>query len=105
MDGLTNQFFRLGQQQDINQKHYFITFDGPIDFQWIENLNTVLDETRCLSLGNGERIRIHKNIQLVFESDNFKNASPATISRIGITYVDDEDFQIQDILDIYLKKF
>ena len=36
----------------------WISFDGVIEPYWVENLNTVLDDTRTLCLGNGERIRL-----------------------------------------------
>ncbi|TMW60250.1 hypothetical protein Poli38472_000292 [Pythium oligandrum] len=65
---------------------YWITFDGPIDVLWIESMNTVLDDNTTLCLANGERIKLLRRIQLLFEVCDTSSASPATISRLGVVY-------------------
>jgi len=75
---------------DDNTRRY-VCFDGDVDALWIENMNSVMDDNRLLTLANGERIRLSNQCALLFEVGNLAFASPATVSRTGMVYVDPQN--------------
>ncbi|XP_059165934.1 dynein axonemal heavy chain 10-like isoform X2 [Physella acuta] len=87
-DGLLSNIFRdINKPTDKNERKY-IVFDGDVDALWVENMNSVMDDNRLLTLANGERIRLQKHCAMLFEVYDLQYASPATISRCGMVYVD-----------------
>lgn len=79
-DGLVSNVFRKFFDSSANECHKWIVFDGPIDSEWVENLNTVLDDDRKLCLSSGEAITLTPNTSVIFEVDSLSQASPATVS-------------------------
>lgn len=65
----------------------WIICDGDIDPEWIESLNSVLDDNRLLTMPSGERIQFGPNVNFVFETHDLSCASPATISRMGMIFL------------------
>ena len=69
----------------------WIVLDGDIDPMWIESLNTVMDDNKVLTLASNERIALTKHMRLIFEIYTLKHATPATVSRAGILYLNPQD--------------
>lgn len=73
------------------QKHKWIILDGDIDPEWIESLNTVMDDNKVLTLVSNDRIPLSAEMRLLFEIDNLRNATPATVSRAGVLFINETD--------------
>jgi len=66
-DGLLSNIFReINRPTDKNEKKY-IVYDGDVDALWVENMNSVMDDNRLMTLANGERIRLQKHCAMLFE--------------------------------------
>lgn len=69
----------------------WVVLDGDIDPMWIESLNTVMDDNKVLTLASNERIALTPSMRLLFEISNLRTATPATVSRAGILYINSGD--------------
>uniref|UniRef100_A0A2I3HRY0 Dynein axonemal heavy chain 9 n=1 Tax=Nomascus leucogenys TaxID=61853 RepID=A0A2I3HRY0_NOMLE len=69
----------------------WILLDGDIDPMWIESLNTVMDDNKVLTLASNERIPLNPTMKLLFEISHLRTATPATVSRAGILYINPAD--------------
>lgn len=87
-----------------NETLCWIVCDGDIDPEWIESLNSVLDDNHLLTLPNGERISFGSNVNFIFETNNLRFASPATVSRLGMIFLSEEDVDVGRITGTWLKK-
>ncbi|KAG7479772.1 hypothetical protein JOB18_034928 [Solea senegalensis] len=87
------------EPQDVSS---WIVCDGDIDPEWIESLNSVLDDNRLLTMPSGERIQFGPNVNFLFETHDLSCASPATISRMGMIFLSDEDIDVGALVKSWL---
>lgn len=80
-DGVISSIFRRFSSEKAKNTYKWIIFDGPVPSEWIENLNTVLDDNRKLCLTSGEVLHLTDNTLVIFEVENLNHASPSTVCK------------------------
>jgi dynein heavy chain 1, cytosolic len=118
-DGVVTSLLRkiIDNQKGESDRRHWIVFDGDIDVstvldhlipfalafsisnnilsivvqpEWAENLNSVLDDNKLLTLPSGERMSIPSNVRIILEVDSLAHATPATVSRCGMVWFSDD---------------
>ncbi|XP_043285223.1 dynein axonemal heavy chain 10 [Venturia canescens] len=103
-DGLLSSIFREINRplESENDERKYILFDGDVDALWIENMNSVMDDNKLLTLANQERIKLQNHCSLLFEVGDLQHASPATVSRAGMVYIDPKNLGYQPYMDRWI---
>lgn len=94
---------RQGISVDDPDKRWYV-FDGPVDAVWIENMNSVLDDNKKLCLSSGEIMKITENQTMMFEVEDLAVASPATVSRCGMVYLEPAILGFKPFIDCWIKR-
>lgn len=102
-DGLLSCIMRdLGRIPNEHPK--WIILDGDLDANWIESMNSVMDDNKMLTLASNERIPLKGYMRMIFEIRDLKYATPATVSRAGILYIStDEGSQWRSIVGSWVR--
>lgn len=83
----------------------FVIFQGALNPEWVEALNSVLDDNRLLTLPSGERLPIGDKLRIIFETSSVENLTPATISRCGIVSFYSKDLSPKSIVNTFCRIF
>ncbi|XP_072172912.1 cytoplasmic dynein 1 heavy chain 1-like [Diadema setosum] len=105
-DGLFTHILRKiidNVRGEINKRQWII-FDGDVDPEWVENLNSVLDENKLLTLPNGERLGIPPNVRIMFEVEDLRYATMATVSRCGMVWFSEDVLSTELIFENFLTR-
>ncbi|KAI9911312.1 hypothetical protein PsorP6_009030 [Peronosclerospora sorghi] len=105
-DGVFTHLLRqvLNSVRGESEKRHWIIFDGDVDPEWAENLNSVLDDNRLLTLPSGERLEIPRNVWIMMETETLRYATLATVSRCGMVWFSHDTIRTCDIVERYLLK-
>ncbi|CAM9106263.1 unnamed protein product [Ectocarpus fasciculatus] len=87
-DGIFTKVLRevLTNKRGEKARRHWIVFDGDVDPDWAENLNSVLDDNKILTLPSGERLEVPDNVRIMLEVDSLQYATLATVSRCGMVW-------------------
>lgn len=94
----------LNNVRGESKRRHWIVFDGDVDPEWAENLNSVLDDNRLLTLPSGERLSIPDNVRLMFEVHSLRHATLATVSRCGMVWFSDDVVSTDMVLREHLAR-
>lgn len=105
-DGLFTSILRkiVDNLRGEDSKRHWIVFDGDVDPEWVENLNSVLDDNKLLTLPNGERLNLPPNVRIMFEVETLKYATLATVSRCGMVWFSEDTVTPSMVVSNYLER-
>jgi len=105
-DGLFTHILRKiveNVRGELSKTHWII-FDGDVDPEWVENLNSVLDDNKLLTLPNGERLNLPPCVRIMFEVQDLRYATLATVSRCGMVWFSEDVVTFSMMTSHYLNR-
>ena len=101
-EGLMSVNFR-DMSNNKTYLHQWIVLDGDIDAEWIESMNTVMDDNKMLTLASNERLPLTNTMRLLLEINHMLHCSPATVSRGGVIYLNQDDIGWQPMVESWIQ--
>lgn len=102
-EGLVSVTFRDMANNKTN-RHQWIVLDGDIDAEWIESMNTVMDDNKMLTLASNERIPLTSSMRLLLEINHMNHCSPATVSCGGVIFVNADDIGWKPAVESWVER-
>ncbi len=102
-DGIFTKIIRkvidsVNDGSTASPRRSWVIFDGDVDPEWAENLNSVLDDNKVLTLPSGDRLKLTNNIRIMMEVDSLQYATLATVSRCGMVWFAKETLHMDHVL-------
>jgi len=86
-------------------KFKWMILDGDVDPDWIESMNSVMDDSKILTLVSQDRIELTGTMRMILEVGQLRTATPATVSRGGVLFVNETDIGFKPYWDTWLDEF
>nr|XP_014351636.1 PREDICTED: dynein heavy chain 8, axonemal-like [Latimeria chalumnae] len=87
-----------------NHSNNWICFDGPLSSSWADSFSSMLGQEKVLQLNNGDQLHLKENMKLLFETSELGLASPATIAKAGILFMEGDGLGWRPLAEAWLEK-
>ncbi|XP_073445808.1 uncharacterized protein [Dendrobates tinctorius] len=85
-----------------NRCNSWLWLDGHLNSSWADNFNSVLGPEKVLQLNNGDYLELPENLKLIFETTDLQTASPTTLTKAGVLYIEGDALGWRPLSKIWL---